>query len=313
VLEGLFKFKKIRKHLDYPLYIGVIYTLIAFVTSYLLFNQARHLIGTSTILFVVVLAIPIVSRMFSSEEKIEAKSKKPFLKRHKVCIDFFVYFFIGVFLTFFMISLISPSLIFSEGTLTGIESTTQQIIRRGPGPPPPGPAGTTLIQSIFINNAYVMLIAFLLSLFYGAGAIFLLVLNASIFASALSNVIRITAPATGFLPLVSFISCNVGIMFFHMIPEVGGYLIAAIAGGILSTAIAKEKLFSKKFNRILKSSLFLIFGALVLLWIAALVEVNVSQKLFSANACIGNTSWILIIALLIIVGTIVFEYYRSRR
>ena len=57
VVEELFKTKWAEKRPSYSLYLGVLLTIISFVTSYLIFNKTPSFIGISTILFTVILAL----------------------------------------------------------------------------------------------------------------------------------------------------------------------------------------------------------------------------------------------------------------
>ncbi|MCK4589824.1 MAG: stage II sporulation protein M [Nanoarchaeota archaeon] len=303
VFEQLFTPEKITQHPEYSLYLGIIYSLLSFITSYLLFINIPSFIGVSTLLFTVILTIPIAVKLFQYEEKLELKQKS-FFKRHKVITDFFIYFFIGVFIVFFVLSLAWPDKVFSQNHLYG--TTPNQITGSLPIP------DSILISAIFKNNLFVMLIAFALSLFYGSGALFLIILNASIFASALATLVRTTAPAGTFLTKYSFTACNLGIMFFHMIPEVSAYLLAAIAGGVLSKAIMKEKFLSPNFIKILKNSGLLLLIALTVLFVATIIEVKLSKKLFLAHICTTHMNSIIFIALAILIGIIVLEMSRKK-
>jgi hypothetical protein len=158
-----------------------------------------------------------------------------------------------------------------------------------------------------------MIISFILSLFYGAGALFLITLNASIFASALANVIKNNLPGIGFFSVYSFTLCNLGIMFFHMIPEVSGYLLAAIAGGVLSHAFIREKIGSKNFKIVLTDSFILLLIAIAVLFLAAFVENEISKKLFTSNICVNSQFLIISILGLIILGIVLFEVMRKKR
>ena len=312
MLEFLFKAKWVEKRPAYSLYLGVIATLISFFTSYVLFRQAKFFIPIATLLFTVVITLPAVNNLFLLEEKKE-KKKMSFFKKHEAVIDFFLYFFIGAFVVFFVLAIFSPSLVFSENQLYGKAAETPVMTRSDEGlpPPPPLPGGSE-IEKIFLNNLNVMLITFVLSLFYGAGALFLITLNGAIFASALVNVIKMKIPHLGYIFTFSFISCNFGIMFFHMIPEVASYFLAAIAGGILSTALIREKFWSKDFRIILKDSLILLAGAIFVLAIAAFIEVEISKRLFTSGVCVDNTYLIIAITLLIIILALLFEFFRMK-
>ncbi|MAE42783.1 hypothetical protein CMO93_03355 [Candidatus Woesearchaeota archaeon] len=322
VVEELFKTRWAEKRPAYSVFLGVILTIIAFITSYALFRQTPHFIGISTILFIVILVIPTVNKLFDREEKLEVKEKLSFFVKHEHIIDFFIYFFIGVFIVLFVIALIVPHMVFSEQQLYNIQSNVQKKvdvqkeeggrIRHLPPPPPFGTKKDEMVR-IFKNNMYVMVIAFILSVFYGTGALFLITLNASIFAFALANVVRIYLPSAGFLSAYSFTLCNLGIMFFHMIPEVAGYLLAAIAGGVLSHAFLREKIGGKNFRIVLLDSIVLLIAAIVILVMAAIIEIQISKKLFTENVCIESQFVVILITILVVIGIIVFEFIRKTK
>ncbi|MBW2992370.1 stage II sporulation protein M [Candidatus Woesearchaeota archaeon] len=312
MLEFLFKTKWVEKRPTYSLYLGVIATLISFFTSYILFRQAKFFIPIATLLFTVIITLPVINKLFLLEEKKE-KKQISFFKKHEAVIDFFIYFFIGAFVVFFVLAIISPDLVFSESQLYGRPAETPVVVNTEEGlpPPPPLPGGSELGR-IFKNNLYLMVITFILSLFYGAGALFLITLNGAIFASALVNVIRMKIPHLGYLFTFSFMACNFGIMFFHMIPEVASYFLAAIAGGILSTALIREKFWSENFRKIVKDSLLLLLAAILVLGIAAFVEVEISKRLFTSGICVDNTYLIIAVTLLIVFGILFFELFRRK-
>lgn len=317
VFERIITTRKIILNSSYSLMLGVLFTLIAFATSYVLFYRiaAHQFIGISTILFTIILALPTIYALFKYETREEIIAKASFFQRNKAIIDFFIYFFIGVFITMFIIALMNPTVIFSEENLYGRETGINlAIAEKLEGiPPPPIPQQQNEIVMIFENNLIVMLICFALAFFYGSGALLILILNASIFASALARVVIIqSGKAAGFLPASSLIACNLGIMFFHMIPEVSSYLLAAIAGGILSKAIIREKFEIKKFMPILKNSIILLVLAIIVLLFAAIIEVKISKALYIMGVCTSSRITILLITAAIVIGVVVFEFKRRK-
>ena len=169
------------------------------------------------------------------------------------------------------------------------------------------------VKSIFKNNLKVMIIAWILSLFFGAGALFLITFNASIFASALVSVILIKVPRSGILYLYSFLACNMGIMFIHMIPEVSAYFVAAISGALLPAAFINDKLMSESFKKTIKESLILIVIAIAIVYISALIEVYVSMSLNKSNMCIEPMNYVNYGLIFIAIAVIIFEFFRQRR
>ena len=327
VVERLFKEQMLKQQPVFALGAGVFFTIVGFITSYLLF---RPFVGLATILFTVILALPSLMRLFEMEET-EQTEGTSFLTRNESLIDFYLYFFIGTFLTFFILALINSSFVFS------LDELNQMSVPRGyatesfgNAPPPPGQSSGE-IYSIFMNNFYVMVISFALSLFYGAGSLFLITFNGSIFASTLAKVIRMKIPKDpswytytfsvlgsvlhfspqGFLFTYSFMACNMGIMFFHGIPEVLAYFFAAIAGGVLSESFIKEKFFSKGFFKIVQNALVMLLLAIFVLYIAAVIEIDISKQLFIKDVCVKNKWFVNSILLTLIAGIFAFEFTRK--
>ena len=66
----------------------------------------------------------------------------------------------------------------------------------------------------------------------------------------------------------------------HGIPEIVAYFIVALAGGIISVAVINHDLAGKNFKRIMNDSLILTVLAVLVLFIAALLEVYLTPALF---------------------------------
>ena len=81
---------------------------------------------------------------------------------------------------------------------------------------------------------------------------------------------------------VDLIIVSLGLIRYllHGIPEILAYFTAGLAGGIISIAIVRHDLTKPKFKHIMLDSLDLIFGSLVLLFLAALIEVFVTPLFF---------------------------------
>ncbi len=325
VIERIFKEQLIKQKPAFALAAGVFFTLTGFITSYLLF---KPFVGLASILFTVILALPCLMRLFELEEA-EQREETSFLTRNEALIDFYLYFFIGSFMVFFLIALVNSSLVFS------IEDMQRGSAPRGYAtefaPPPPAFQQHGEIYSIFQNNFYVMIISFVLSLFYGAGSLFLITFNGSVFAATLAKVIKIKLPRdpswytytfsllgqsivfspAAFWSTYTFMACNLGIMFFHGIPEVLAYFFAAIAGGVLSEAFLREKFLSKGFFKISNNAFMLLSLSVIVLYIAAIIEISVSKYLFVHNVCVTNRWFVNSILLVIITSAVSFEVARK--
>ncbi len=307
MFDKIFSLKNIESNANYALFAGVFFTIFSFIVSYLLFNKTPYFVGVSTVLLTVVLAMPVVMSLFKMESFI---AKKTFLSKTRHILDFYIYFFIGSFVVFFLIALIAPGRVFSEAQLFG--SSTSVILPQNAGIPPPPIDSNALFMGIFSNNLYVMIIAFILSLLYGAGSLLLLMMNSSIFAFALADVIRQSAGTFGQVALFSIMACNMGVMFFHMIPEVIAYFLAAIAGCVLSFSVSNEKLFSSGFFKTLRYAVLIFISSIIMLVVGALIESKISWQLLTSGTCLRNTATVLIITLILLIVVVVSEVYRKK-
>ena len=123
----------------------------------------------------------------------------------------------------------------------------------------------------------------LFSFIFGAGAIFILTWNASVIGVAMGDSIRSGlahfAQASGssaFLSYTSVISSSLLRYLIHGVPEIIGYFVGGLAGGIISVAIVQKSWNSRKFNTTMHNVLGLIALAIGLLVISAIIEVTIS-------------------------------------
>ena len=131
--------------------------------------------------------------------------------------------------------------------------------------------GTDAVLGIFANNIYVLIFTILFSLAFGAGAMFILVWNASVIAAA----IGIFAKGN-----LSQLPLGLARYMIHGVPEIGAYFIGALAGGIISVAVIRKDLQGEGTWAILQDSLLLVIIAIVILILAALMEVYLTPILF---------------------------------
>ena len=140
---------------------------------------------------------------------------------------------------------------------------------------------------ILLNNLKVLAFCVLFSIIYGAGAIFILIWNSSVIAVAIGTYIRndfaALANATGLVKLSSYFSIfSVGMMRYlvHGIPEVLAYFVGGLAGGIISVAVIKHDFNADTLEKIAVDTADLLMAAVVILVIAAFIEVYITPVLF---------------------------------
>ena len=112
------------------------------------------------------------------------------------------------------------------------------------------------------------------SLIFGAGAIFIIAWNASIISTVISYSIkyRITHLPSGLLRFM-----------VHGLPEIAGYFVAAMAGGMMSLALSsfiRKNLSKDNLLKVMQRALYLIIIAIILLVIAALIEIFITPLFF---------------------------------
>jgi hypothetical protein len=324
VLEKLFQPYWIEKRPIYSLYLGMIFSVFGFITALLLF---RSVLGLATIFFTVMLALPSINVLLKDEEYIETEAQQSFFKQHEIIFDIFLYFFLGVFLIFFIIGLFNTSLLYNAGIeiSPSLDKNSAFSDELGELPPPPilGAKGSLAkkpflnlhmgkVYSIILNNLYVMIVAFVLSLFYGAGAFFLIIFNASVWASVITQVIELKTKTLGIGSGIIAGGCNISIMMLHAIPEMTAYLLAAIGGGVLAKAFIKEGIKSPNFWKVFKDAIILMIIAIIITIISGFIEVGISENLFNKDVCATNQFTFLIIGGVIVFIVIILELLRWR-
>ena len=264
VLEQIINTTWLQRRPLYAVGLGLVYTLIASVTGYLFF---RGQFSISLLFLISLLLVPSLMNLLSLEEERErSEGLKRFFHNHKDVFEIYLFLSIGVFLGYM-------AMIWVLGSFGADLSMTvgEQLRVLGPDITVDTIKSFdehSLLQalSLFSRNVGVAFIFFLLSFFYGAGAIFLMVWNASIFATFVS--VTISNISKG----VNHSLALWGIFSLYIVPEIGGFLLAAIAGGVVSKAVLSEQFLSESFKNVLRDALVLLLCSLLLLLLAAVLE-----------------------------------------
>jgi hypothetical protein len=129
-------------------------------------------------------------------------------------------------------------------------------------------------NNLISNNLWVMLFAFAASFMFGAGALWILTWNASTIGVHVGMQINKMVFATG----STFDAYLMGLPYYSLgmlpwaLPEVLAYLVAAIAGGIISVAVSRHHFRSEKFWLVVFDGIFFLLIALFLIVVGAYVE-----------------------------------------
>jgi uncharacterized membrane protein SpoIIM required for sporulation len=286
MLEMLINPKKAEKHPWEMFFIGAFYATISLILVEWIFSSDPVLskyIGILVVTFCVMFCIPFMYYALRGEEKkdLELKGFTRLLKEHSKALLYFMFLFMG-----FVVAFSFWYIVFADGNQSfRVQIETYCAINKpahfeecvseyGVEHISKTTAFLTAkekIVNIFANNIYVLIFTLVFSLIFGAGAIFILAWNASVISAAI-----------GIFSKSSLANLPLGLMRYmiHGIPEIGAYFAGALAGGIVSVAVIRHEVHSEKFWIILQDSLNLVIFAVVLLFIAALIEVFITPALF---------------------------------
>jgi uncharacterized membrane protein SpoIIM required for sporulation len=284
MLEMLLSPKRAERNSWSMFFVGFFYAALSVLLVNWIFAQDVVLAKYSGILvvtFSVMFTMPFVYHMLKYEEE---KDKKydgmwKMLKEHSKALWAMLFLFLGFVVAFsFLYTILSSTQSFKAQIETycsinrpnGIEDCVAQYGVKG-GKTTAFITARERLFMIFANNVYVLIFTLVFSLIFGAGGIFVLAWNASVIAAAVGIFTKSDLSA---LPL------GISRYMIHGIPEIAAYFIALIAGGIISTAVVRHEIHEEKFWSIMQDSLNLIILAVIILFLAALMEVFITPALF---------------------------------
>ncbi len=285
MLESLINPKKIERGSIKMLFIGLLYGSLSLLLVKYFFGGDPVLSkasGMIVITFCVMFTLPYLYFMFRQEEQ-EDESVEGFFgvwKVHKDAVWAFMWLFVGLLIAFvFWNIILHDSNLFNFQIQTyclinnqgNIDECISQYSFAQPSVPTGALTKKVRLLSIIENNVYVMIFTLIFSLIFGAGAVFVLAWNASVIAAAVGI---FTKYQIADLPL------GIARYMIHGIPEIASYFLAALAGGIVGVGVLRHKIKSKKFLRILENAVLILFVALIIIFIAGLIEVYITPNLF---------------------------------
>jgi uncharacterized membrane protein SpoIIM required for sporulation len=266
VLEQLLDRKIVIRHFPFVFFLSAAYVFIAYASMQLFFPSQ----SLATVLLLTILLVPSLHHLIVIEEKIERTGSSHFWKRHHTLIKCYTGAFLGLLTGFIIIGMVNPA---------SIEYQTTQLLQSHLRP--------EVIQNFSLqeyvpsimnamalasHNLTYLLIGFILSLFYGAGATFIIAYNASVFAAFVAQLFQRFAGAWQ-LTAVSIL---------HLLPESAGYILAAIAGAALSRGIIHEKLRGQGLHNVAQNCFLMLVAGIVLIILAAFIETFVTAPIFHA-------------------------------
>lgn len=285
MLEMLINPKKAERRPWEMFFIGLFYASISVLLVHWVFVKDAVLVKSSgilVVLFTVLFSIPFVYYTLRLEEsKIRAsRTSWELIKEHRHALYAFLWLFAGFTIAFaFWYTILPTTESFRAQIETycminrpanfdecvaqyGIKDVTQVT---------PFLTNKERLFLIFTNNMYVLLFTLVFSLIFGAGVIFILAWNATVIGAGIGifTDYKLIALPLGFLRF-----------FLHGVFEIAAYFIIAIAGGVVSVAVINHETGTEKFWEVLQDSLNLIIISVIVLFLAALIEVFITPLLF---------------------------------
>ncbi|PIN89818.1 hypothetical protein COU60_02730 [Candidatus Pacearchaeota archaeon CG10_big_fil_rev_8_21_14_0_10_34_76] len=258
--------KNAKRHPIEMMFVGIFYTSISIFLGHWVFPEYSSIV---MIFLTVISCMYVVQGAIILEEKKERglNPEKKLMKQHIRTLNFLIFLFIGFLLAFTFWTIVLPEDIskeifsFQEQAIQDIRSLTGKSIS------PENP-----FYLIMENNLRVLFFTIIFSIFYGAGAIFILVWNASILGFVMGSIAKYSL-SLAHLPVIFLKYLS------HGIPEMLAYFVAALAGGIIFVSILKGDFNGEKTKKILLDTGLLIIISICLLILAAIIEVYLSANI----------------------------------
>jgi|SRR3989339_486673 len=259
----------LRKKPSFAIITAMFFVLLGFLTALFIFQSA---ISIAMVSFSALMLLPFVVKFLDTEndQKVNpeiktqtdvilptqkrqwlyARSLAEIFTRHERLIQFYIFLFAGMAIMYTLIFAVFPP------SITNNAFSDQLALLQ--------PRGSFVVPDLFwqilTNNIQLSFVAFALSVFYGSGSILILSYNASIagvlYGASFRTLLYGTQP----------FAQNIFLFLPHTIIEIVGYLLAAVAGGILINGMYKENV---------RDSIIIFAFALALIILGAWVEIIV--------------------------------------
>lgn len=271
VLEQLYPISWLEKRKGYAFIMGISYSILGIFSGLLIFPKNPGLVS---IAFTSLLLLPSLNRLLALEENREARERFYSLRifsEHWDIIKVYLFLFLGILLTYSFFTLVMPSM-----SASMIFTQQSRVIGQGLGQA----QIVTSFSSIFFNNLWVLLIVMIASFIYGAGSIFIITWNASVWGVVFGLIARNSAALSNQNPYIYFVLTFIAVLP-HMLAEASSYFLAAVSGGVISKGVIREKLMSSRFRTIIKDGMFIFLIAVVVLAVGAYIEVAAAGGIIS--------------------------------
>jgi uncharacterized membrane protein SpoIIM required for sporulation len=285
VLEDIIRAKSAERQPLYILPLAFLYASIALFVALWIFPSSAAIVA---VFLIAIATMPLFLDVVVFEKTKEEGSRN-YLRElltfgrgvdKEKLFPFFIYLFLGLALAVAFWFSVLPSSMLNDLFHIQLNTIKEINLSLASG----GAAFTSFFSAILANNVKVLAFSVLFSFIYGAGAMFILAWNASVIGVAMGDTIRSSLAAaskaiggaTGIVTYSSAVSTGLFRYLLHGIPEILAYFIGALAGGMLSIAVAHQEFNTDKFRKTAVDVTCLVGLAILLLIVAAVVEVTIS-------------------------------------
>jgi uncharacterized membrane protein SpoIIM required for sporulation len=280
VLESLTNPLRAEAHPNSMLLHGFIYATLGLFLGNWIFSDQSSLI---MVFLTTMAAIPLVYNIIKLEEKkdLAAIEETNLLKEHSKALKVFMNYFFGATLAFALWYCVLSN----SGSLFEVQRNTIVSLRAGVT------GNAYNLEKVFCdilsNNLKVLIFCVLFSFIYGIGGLFILTWNASVIGVAIGDTIKTGIYRIG-TSLHLFSSheyvgaITYGLLRYslHGVLEILAYFVAGLAGGIISTAVIRHDFGTKRYEKIIMDSSVLLLISLVMIVVAAGIEVYITPFIF---------------------------------
>ena len=285
VLEALIDPRRAKQHPLWLFAFGILFSSVAVIFSLWVFKSQASLI---MVFLTAIMAVPLMYATLITEENedIILHNERSILKEHSKALTFLSTLFLGFVVGYSLLYLLLPSHLV-QATFNVQLETINTINANLKGNIIDWELGWNSFFSVMTNNFKVFLFCIVFAFFFGAGSLFILAWNASVISAAVGTYFRNSladyAATLGYSKLALYFNLfTISILRYmiHGIFEIVAYFLGGLAGGIISVALLKHGVGSKKFNLVVYNSLILILIAFLFILVGSLVEVFITPLLF---------------------------------
>lgn len=278
VLESLLSPRKAEKKPWELFFIGLAYAGFSFLMSWWVFKDHISIIMVS---MTAICSVPLLYNMIKYEGMKDTPPEKKYwlIKEHGRAVSAFTFLFLGFIAAFVILFIILPVETVNDSFSVQINTISQVKIGA-----PTGNALSTIKEAIplLTNNMKILIFCFVLSFFFGAGAIFVLTWNASVVGAAIGIFVRneiFTGVSTSAGAYSQIVSLGILQYLTHGVFEIIAYFVGALAGGILSIGVIKHDFGTPEFRKQMVDALGVMGISIIVLFIAAIIEVFITPLL----------------------------------